>query len=207
MSRGDNDIFSRWSRRKRAVAEEEAAQEPGRPARQAEADAPPEAAEEPLSEPELLEKLGLPDPDSLKTGDDFAAFMQEHVPEALRRRALRRLWSSDPVLANLDGLVDHGEDFTDAAMVPERLATVYKVGRGMLREALAAGEGRAEDEEAAAGAAPEAADIDDDATKPAKTGACEEKLASDAQPAAAGSEEEADVPPEPRPRRMTFRSG
>jgi hypothetical protein len=37
--------------------------------------------------------------------------MREGVPEALRNRALRKLWLSDPVLANLDGLNDYDEDF------------------------------------------------------------------------------------------------
>jgi hypothetical protein len=36
------------------------------------------------------------------------------------------------VLANLDGLVDYGEDYTDAATVVENLQTVYQVGKGMV---------------------------------------------------------------------------
>ena len=37
-------------------------------------------------------------------GDDFSGFMARNVPDHLRRRALRKLWVSNPVLANLDGL-------------------------------------------------------------------------------------------------------
>jgi hypothetical protein len=38
----------------------------------------------------------------------------------------------NPVLANVDGLVDYGQDFTDNAMVVEGLQTAYQVGKGML---------------------------------------------------------------------------
>jgi hypothetical protein len=44
---------------------------------------------------------------------------------------LRRLWLSNPALANVDGLVDYGQDFTDSATVVENLQTAYQVGRGM----------------------------------------------------------------------------
>ena len=65
------------------------------------------------------------------SGDDFAAFMKRAVPERLRRRALRRLWVSDPVLANLDNLVDYNDDYTAAAHVNDVVQTSYKVGQGM----------------------------------------------------------------------------
>ena len=43
--------------------------------------------------------------------------------------ALRRLWKVNPVLANVDGLVEYGEDFTDSATVVENLQTTYQVGK------------------------------------------------------------------------------
>ncbi len=130
MSRADEDgVLGRWSRRKLAARAPGPAADPPAPA---EADPQPDDAA--LPEAELLAKLGLPDPDTLSEGDDFAAFLKAGVPDALRRRALRRLWLSNPALANIDGLVDYGEDFTDAAMVPEVLATAYKVGKGLLRD-------------------------------------------------------------------------
>lgn len=82
---------------------------------------------------EICEELGLPDPDSLVEGDDAAAFMAKAVPDRIRRRALRQLWRVNPVLANLDGLVDYGEDYTDAATVIENMQTAYQVGKGMLK--------------------------------------------------------------------------
>ena len=82
---------------------------------------------------ELLEELDLPDPSTLVMGDDFSVFMSKTVPDRIRRRALRTLWRSNPVLANVDMLVDYGEDFTDAAMAVENIQTTYQVGKGMLK--------------------------------------------------------------------------
>ena len=82
---------------------------------------------------ELLEELDLPDPSTLVMGDDFSVFMSKTVPDRIRRRALRTLWRSNPVLANVDMLVDYGEDFTDAAMAVENIQTAYQVGKGMLK--------------------------------------------------------------------------
>ena len=125
-----------WARRKAAVAEEErAAEVAGREAVAAEE----RRALEERPDEEVLAELELPDPDTMKQGDDFSAFMSDAVPERLRKRALRQLWRSNPVLANLDNLVDYGEDYTDAALVVENLQTAYQVGKGMLKhlEAMA----------------------------------------------------------------------
>ena len=132
----DDGLLSRWSRRKRKVAEEavtpEVAEAP------ASVDVPEPETEE--DEAALLEALGLPRPESLKEGDDFSAFMEAGVPEFLRKRALRVLWRSNPVLANLDGLNDYDEDFTSPEMTQKVLATAYKVGRGFVRDIVEAEE-------------------------------------------------------------------
>ena len=86
------------------------------------------------SDDEILSDLGLPHPDDLKPGDDFSGFIAQAVPDRLRRVALRKLWRRNPVLANLDGLVEYGEDYTDAAMVVENMQTLYQVGKGMFVE-------------------------------------------------------------------------
>ncbi|QIE46519.1 DUF3306 domain-containing protein [Pseudohalocynthiibacter aestuariivivens] len=91
------------------------------------------AALEEKSDAEILTELDLPDPDTLQLGDNFAAFMAKAVPDRIRRRALRALWRSNPVLANVDMLVDYGEDFTDSATVVENMQTAYQVGKGMLK--------------------------------------------------------------------------
>lgn len=119
-----------WSRRKAKVLEEQQEH-----AREEELRAATErdAALEEKSDEEVLGELNLPDPDTLEPGDDFKAFMAQAVPDRIRRRALRRLWVSNPALANLDGLLDYGEDFTNSATVVENMQTAYQVGKGMLK--------------------------------------------------------------------------
>lgn len=119
-----------WARRRAAVAAEAQAEEA---ALEAEALARDHAALEQMDEAEVLAALDLPDPDTLSQGDDFSVFMAKAVPDQIRRRALRTLWRSNPVLANVDALVDYGEDFTDSATVVENIQTAYQVGKGMLK--------------------------------------------------------------------------
>ena len=118
-----------WTKRKAAV---KAAEEREAAELEEQAVAEERAKLEEKTDEEVLEELDLPDPDSLQEGDDFKPFLAKTVPERLRRRALRKLWLVNPTLANLDGLVDYGEDFTDAATVVENLQTTYQVGKGML---------------------------------------------------------------------------
>ncbi len=114
-----------WSRRKARVAEEAEAEDAALEIRAI------EAGQAEKTDDEILAELGLSDPEELGEGDDFSGFMAKAVPDRLRRRALRKLWLTNPVLANVDGLVDYGEDFTDAACVIENLQTAYQVGKGM----------------------------------------------------------------------------
>ncbi len=60
--------------------------------------------------------------------------MKKNVPEALRRAALRKLWKSDPILANLDGLNDYDEDYNLVDTAITAAQTAYKVGKGYLDE-------------------------------------------------------------------------
>ncbi|MEO1138522.1 MAG: DUF3306 domain-containing protein [Pseudomonadota bacterium] len=118
-----------WSRRKAQVAAEQEAEAEAVEAAQL---AEEHAVLENKSDEEILDELGLPDPETLVAGDDFQAFMAKAVPDRIRRRALRKLWVSNPALANLDGLLDYGEDFTDSSKVIENLQTAYQVGKGMM---------------------------------------------------------------------------
>ncbi len=117
-----------WARRKAGVEAEAVADARAEVAAQAEQR---DAEVEDKSDAEILVELELPDPDTLGEGDDFKVFLTETVPARIRTRALRRLWLTNPVLANVDGLVDYGEDFTDASCVIENIQTAYQVGKGM----------------------------------------------------------------------------
>ncbi len=132
----DDDFLSRWSRRKRTVAAEPEAEPDPVP------EPLPETAPEDEDEEALLERLGLPVPETLKEGDDFSGFMGSGVPAFLRKRALRVLWRSNPVLANLDGLNDYDDDFNSPELTQKVLATGYQVGRGFREK----GAGNVEDE-------------------------------------------------------------
>ena len=127
-----------WSRRRAAVGAEAAAEaEAARLAALTSAREAAALAQSGRTDAEILAGLGLKDPDGMIAGDDFAAFLRAEVPQHLRQRALRRLWGSNPVLANLDGLVDYGLDYTDAATVAPGMMTAYQVGRGMAQHIAA----------------------------------------------------------------------
>ena len=119
-----------WSARRQAVEAEAEADEA---AKVAAVEAEEARALEEKSDDEILAELELPAPESLKAGDDFTKFMAKAVPDRIRRRALRVLWRSNPVLANVDMLVDYGEDFTDGANVIKNMQTAYQVGKGMMK--------------------------------------------------------------------------
>ncbi|MEO1779067.1 MAG: DUF3306 domain-containing protein [Pseudomonadota bacterium] len=138
-----------WSRRRAGVEAEAQAVE----ARVAEAEA---AKLEERPDDEILAELNLPEPEALDSPDAVRAFLKEELPQRLKTRALRRLWRLNPMLANLDGLVDYGEDYTDAATVIENMQTVYQVGKGMLTAFL-------EDEEEAADEEAPAEEIEEEA--------------------------------------------
>jgi hypothetical protein len=120
MSREDGSgLFDRWEARKRAVAEAEAAEaeEQARAARDAAAEANRQAAE-------------AIDITALVYDDDFSPFLKIGVPAALRRQALRTLWRSNPVLANLDGLNDYDEDYRTVTSVAGAIKSTWEAGRG-----------------------------------------------------------------------------
>jgi hypothetical protein len=131
----DNEGFARrWSERKAAARRQSRKDDAPSAAPEPEAaDAAAPASESPTPTPTSapVDPETLPDPETLTADSDFAPFLRDGVPEELQRVALRRLWRLDPVLANLDGLVDYGEDFTDAATVIQGMQSVYQVGRGM----------------------------------------------------------------------------
>ena len=124
VERGENGFLDRWSRRKRGEAA------PGAPETETVEVAPRPDEDPDAGDPEVIAKL--PDLDGLTEESDFTAFLQDGVPEALRRRALRRLWRLNPVFANLDGLNDYDEDYSAGGIIAENIKTIYKVGKGYL---------------------------------------------------------------------------
>ncbi|MCH8154313.1 MAG: DUF3306 domain-containing protein [Proteobacteria bacterium] len=161
MADPKDGFIKRWSLRKRTVrrprAEEghadQTAQAPAAAAPEVEPPAGPPS--EAAGDPEVVARL--PDLDSLDDTSDFSVFLKEGVPDVIRRKALRKLWRVNPVLANLDGLNDYDEDYTVAEALVKGLKTVYEAGKGYLDEdETAAPEGEAA--EAEAGEVPAAAE-------------------------------------------------
>ncbi len=122
-----------WDRRRGAVLAEEEASAANE---QAALDAEQQEALARKTDEEVLAELGLPDPDTLAKGDDFAAFMAKAVPEHLRKRALRKLWRSNPVLACVDGLNDYDDDYLTGSFGNAPIQTSYQVGKGLLAHVL-----------------------------------------------------------------------
>ncbi|OYD81890.1 DUF3306 domain-containing protein [Azospirillum brasilense] len=162
----DESFLSRWSRLKRqpVAPAPEPAQEPvPPPAEEPPAQLPAEAAAEPAettpeAPPEADDPLkDLPPVEELTLESDFTPFLRAEVPDDLHRQALRKLWTSDPVFANDDGLKDYADDYASLFTGSSPVKTLYRVGKGFLDAAEEAAEKAAEktDEAAADGEADE----------------------------------------------------
>lgn len=191
-----------WDRRRAAVKAEQAAEQQ---AAVAQTEAAHQATLAEKTDEELLAELDLPDPDTMKSGDDFSAFMARAIPEHLRRRALRKLWVSDPALACLDDLVDYADDYTQASAVTN-FTTSYEVGKGLRRHIEDVARKAAASLEAASDTA-EAPAIDED-TQPAAPVEIDAPAAvaqADAPAETAIADAAIEGPAALPPRRMAFR--
>jgi hypothetical protein len=179
----DTNILSRWSRRKLAAREPEAKREPDQPRETPEEEAERLAARdaELQANREAAEAIDL---EKLDDTTDFSVFMKAGVPELLRRQAMAVLWRSNPVYANLDGLVDYGEDFGRPELIMKTFASGWQSGRGYLKELI---EDAAPADAAGTGAPVAAADGDPDDEK------AEE---DDAATAASADEHASGTPPD-----------
>ncbi len=78
------------------------------------------------------EKFANVDYDALDYDSDYTQFMAKNVPEIVKRKALRALWNSDPVFANLDGLNDYDEDFTIVEPMTKAIESAWNMGKGYM---------------------------------------------------------------------------
>jgi hypothetical protein len=155
MNNPDESLLLRWSRRKhqaRQESQQESQQETPQEAAPekstgpaAEAPSAADAASKPVEpadpspagavdhagEPEHeVDIESLPDIETLTYESDFSMFLREGVPERLKQAALRKLWLSNPVFANLDGLNDY--DPQTMKFLEEAVAEpIAEVGRGL----------------------------------------------------------------------------
>ena len=159
----DKNPLHRWSERKTKARQEEAL---------ASEEQPVAVVEGEDKQPAKVVVEELPDIDSLDADSDYTVFMGEGVPETLKKLALRKLWRSDPVLANVDGLVDYGEDFTVSDRVGDAVKTAYRVGKGFVDD-------EEEDEELGEAEAEVAQSAPEDDTEPADKSRNGHKTADD----------------------------
>ncbi|MCW2244668.1 hypothetical protein M2352_000259 [Azospirillum fermentarium] len=131
-TRGTPEPFlSRWSRLKRTGETTATAPEPA-PEPPAPLPEPDAAAQAPTAPQETAPPPELPPVDSLTAESDFTPFLRAEVPEDLHRQALRRLWTSDPVYANDDGLKDYADDYSGLFSGSGAVRTLYRAGQGFL---------------------------------------------------------------------------
>ena len=173
----------RWARRKREVARGKKAADEARPreelrdaseaageARESADDAPAPA----VAEEKVLTDADMPSLDSLDEDSDYSGFLSSGVSEALRRRALRKLFSS-AVFNIPDGLDDYDDDFTSFAALGDIVTSDMKHQAEMEAERAKRAQARAEpaaeieDERREAGDE-RIADADDEGADPAEAG-------------------------------------
>lgn len=150
MSNEDEETsrLSSWSKRKLAVAEE------------AKSDA---LAEEDVVDEEAAAALALEheanreaaeaiDLETIDEDTDFSVFMKDGVPDLLKKSAMAILWRTNPIFANVDGLVDYDDDFGSPDLIMKTFESAYKIGKGYLEKV------EEEDEDSAEEVAEDAAD-------------------------------------------------
>lgn len=148
----DDGFLGRWSRRKRAAAEQ--AGPPAEPL------AAPVAEPEVTPPPEPEPEVEPPSLDLIDKDFDLAHWLKQNVPESWKRAALRRAWESDPAISGyLDPARDYALDWntpggapgygplTESDNVEEMIANIF--GR--------------EPEKPAESAAPDQSEVRDDA--------------------------------------------
>jgi hypothetical protein len=114
---GDGGFLTRWSRRKREARQALAAEPAAGDSDMAPA-APSDAEVGPAAKAVPAEPLPLPSLDDIAAGKDVTAFLQAHVPEALRTAALRKLWVTDPMIRDFIEMADYQWDFTNPDSIP-----------------------------------------------------------------------------------------
>lgn len=107
----ERGFLGRWSRLKREARTEESAAEPSLPEPvKVEVAAPP--ADVPAEAGDgAPEPPALPSLDSLDAASDYTGFLRPDVPAELRRQALRKAWTSDPVIAGFRGFAEYDWDY------------------------------------------------------------------------------------------------
>ena len=152
MSGSGEGFLSRWSRRKRATTLPPSAAPPA------------DAAPLPEAEVEAFDVASLPSIESLTAETDITPFLRPQVPAALRRAALRRVWTLDTAIRDYVGPADYAWDFN----APDGMAGFSLELGGDVKRLLAQAIGLTDpaEEKAPPAPAPELVMAEADATLP-----------------------------------------
>jgi hypothetical protein len=124
------NFIARWSRRKRATADDaDATKAATTPAdadygaqeseRGASESVKRDASATPIAGSELpFDLTKLPPIESIGADTDIRAFLAPGVPTELTRAALRRAWAADPKVRDFVGLADYDWDFNTPGAIP-----------------------------------------------------------------------------------------
>ena len=107
----EENFLSRWSKRKLSAKAEAAADAPQAPAL---------PATEPSASPAAGTELPVPAPPENGAKPEYREFFDPQVDEALRRTALRKLFS-DPHFNVMDGLDTYIDDYSKPDPIPEAM--------------------------------------------------------------------------------------
>ena len=126
----DERFLSRWSRLKRAQAQDAATT--GGPVATDESALTSNVAAGATARPGANAGIPLlPSIDSLTADSDYAQFLQPKVPEALRRAAMKKLFS-DPHFNKMDGLDTYIDDYTTFEPIPDALMKTLVQARDII---------------------------------------------------------------------------
>ena len=134
MSDKSEDTFiGRWSRLKRAGGPDETVVAPPQPG-EAETDAKVCVEDEAQQALLAANRAAAESVDIEAIGyeSDISVFFKEGVPALLKQAAMRRMWRSDPIFANVDGLNDYDQDFNVIHRVLTEFKSAWQAGRGYL---------------------------------------------------------------------------
>ena len=83
-----------------------------------------------------VDLASLPSTDTITAATDVRPWLAPGVPDAIKQKALRKIWSTNPIFSQIEPLQDYAEDFTDEAVaVPAgTLEMAYRIGRGFLSD-------------------------------------------------------------------------
>ena len=127
----EEGFIGRWSRRKRAV--EEAEPHETKPFETVEATESQRAEEDEERQRQMEANRAAAEAVDLEAIDyesDLSVFYKEGVPALLKQAAMRKMWRTSPIFANLDGLNDYDQDFNVIDKVLTEFKSAWQVGRG-----------------------------------------------------------------------------